>query len=251
MNKETININGLNISYYVEGEGENLIFLHGWGQNIESFAPVINILKQDYRIWAIDFPGHGQSQEPEEGLSIYQFEEILTKFIAEKEIKNPSLVGHSFGGRVAIIYSSKNENINKLILTGAAGIVPKKSLSFKFKVAHYKFMKALTLTPFYKQYRDDLLNNSGSADYKNASPVMKACLTKTVNEDLQYLMPQISAKTLLYWGENDEATPLEDGNRMNEIIPNSKLKVMPSSGHYAYLENYNDFIKEIVNFLKH
>ncbi len=251
MNKETININGLNISYYVEGEGHDLIFLHGWGQNVESFAPVINILKDDYRVWAIDFPGHGQSQEPNEGLTIYQFEEIVSKFIAVKQIIKPTLIGHSFGGRVSIIYASKNENIENVILTGAAGIVPKKSLAFKLKVAHYKFMKALTLTPLYRQYRDDLLNNSGSADYKNASQVMKECLIKTVNEDLQYLMPKIEAETLLYWGENDDATPIEDGHKMNELIPNSKLKIMPNSGHYAYLENYNDFISEIVAFLKH
>ncbi len=251
MNKETININGLNISYYVEGEGHDLIFLHGWGQNVESFGPVIDILKHDYRVWAIDFPGHGQSQEPETGMTIYEFEEIVSKFIADKEIKNPTLVGHSFGGRVSIIYAAKNENIDSVILTGAAGIVPKKSFSFKAKVAHYKFMKALTLTPLYRQYRDDLLNNSGSADYKNASQVMKECLIKTVNEDLQYLMSDIEVDTLLYWGENDDATPIADGQRMNELIPNSTLKIMPNSGHYAYLENSNDFISEIVSFLKH
>ncbi len=251
MNKSTININGLNISYFVEGEGHDLIFLHGWGQNVESFSPVINILKEDYRVWAIDFPGHGQSQEPNHGMTIYEFEEIVSKFIEAKEIIKPTLVGHSFGGRVSIIHAAKNENIDSIVLTGAAGIVPPKSLGFKAKVGHYKFMKALTLTPLYAQYRDDLLNNSGSADYKNASQVMKECLIKTVNEDLQYLMPNIEVPTLLYWGENDDATPVSDGHKMNELITNSTLKVMPNSGHYAYLENYHDFISEIVSFLKH
>ncbi len=250
MNKNTININGLNLSYYKEGEGKNLIFLHGWGQNIESFGPILELLKEDYCVWALDLPGFGQSQEPEVGMTIYEYEEIVSKFIEEQNIVNPTLVGHSFGGRISIIYASKNINIDKVILTGAAGIKPKRTMTYHAKVAHYKFMKFLTLTPLYRQYRDDLLNSSGSSDYKSASQVMKDTLIKVVNEDLQYLMGDIAVPAYLYWGENDDATPVEDGIKMNNLIENSELKIMPNSTHYAYLENYPDFVSEIVKFLE-
>lgn len=249
MIKNEININNINISYICEGVGEDIIFLHGWGQKVEAFGPIIELLKEDYRVWAIDFPGHGESSEPLEGLDIYENEDIVEKFIEKMQINKPTIVGHSFGGRVGIIYAAKNENINKLVLTGAAGIIPKRDFIYKYKVYHYKFMKLLTKTPLYSQYRDDLLNTSGSTDYKNASLVMKDTLIKVVNEDLQYLMPDIKCETLLYWGSVDEATPLSDGQTMNKLIEKSTLKVMKNSTHFAYLENYQDFVAEIVKFL--
>ncbi len=250
MNKYTKLIDGLNISYVCEGEGQDLILLHGWGQSAEAFEPILNILKADYRVWAIDLPGFGQSDEPNTGMDIYEYEQIVQKFIDEFKIVNPTLVGHSFGGRISIIYAAKNKNVNNIILTGAAGIKPKRTLEYRFKVAHYKWMKLLVKTPLYCQYREDLLNTSGSADYKNASQVMKDTLIKVVNEDLTYLLDKIEVPAYLYWGENDDATPVADGHKMEQLIGDSELKIMPNSGHYAYLENYNDFIKEIVEFLE-
>ncbi len=174
----------MDINYYCEGEGKNIIFLHGWGQSTESFGPILEILKADYKVWAIDLPGFGQSDEPAAGMDIYEYEEVVADFIEQLNIENPTLVGHSFGGRISIIYASKNENIDKVVLTGGAGIVPDRDATYKFKVAHYKFMKLLVKTPLYSQYRDDLLNTSGSEDYKNASLVMKDTLIKFLNEDL-------------------------------------------------------------------
>ncbi len=250
MNKYTKSINGLNISYAKAGSGENVIMLHGWGQSAEAFEPIFNILQEDYTVWALDLPGFGQSDEPKEGMDIYAYEEIVSKFIQENNISNPTLIGHSFGGRISIIYAAKNENIKQIVLTGAAGIKPKRTMGYHAKVIHYKWMKLLTRTPFYSQYREDLLNTSGSADYKNASQVMKDTLIKVVNEDLTHLLQQIEVPTYLYWGEVDDATPVKDGQKMNELIANSELKVIPGATHYAYLENYQDFIKEIVEFFE-
>ncbi len=250
MNKYTKLINGINISYACEGTGEPIILLHGWGQSAEAFEPIFNILKADYCVWAIDLPGFGLSEEPEFGMDIYDYEKVVDTFIKENNIINPTLIGHSFGGRISIIYAAKNRNIKNIVLTGAAGIKPKRTMEYRLKVLHYKWMKFLTRTPFYFQYRDDLLNTSGSSDYKNASLVMKETLIKVVNEDLTYLLSKIEVPSLLYWGENDDATPISDGYKMNNLIFDSELKIIPNGGHYAYLENYNDFIKEIVEFLE-
>ena len=246
---DKIVLKNLEINYECTGDGPDVILLHGWGQNIESFRPTIDFLKDNFRVWAIDLPGFGESQEPSYGFNIYEYENILSEFIKQNNIKNPTLVGHSFGGRIAIIYASRDNNINKLILTGAAGIKPRRSIFYQYKVLHYKFMKLLCKTPFYFQFKDDLISTSGSADYKSASPVMKSTLIKVVNEDLTYLLKQIQTKTLLYWGENDDATPIKDGEIMNRLIMNSDLVIIENAGHYAYLENNADFNEKIKAFL--
>ncbi|MGL5020995.1 MAG: alpha/beta fold hydrolase [Mycoplasmatales bacterium] len=246
---KNIIINGLNINYECLGKGNDIILLHGWGQSIEAFRPTVDFLKKKYKVWSIDLPGFGMSDEPLVGMDIYEYEKLLSSFIEINNIKNPILLGHSFGGRISIIYAAKNNNINKLILTGAAGIKPKRKFSYKFKVYHYKFMKFLCNTPFYFQYKNDLLSTSGSTDYKNASPIMKETLIKVVNEDLTYLLDKIECETLLYWGERDDATPLADGVKMSDLIPNAMITIVNGYGHFAYLENFQDFNDKIDDFL--
>jgi len=246
---EKIELKNLQINYECIGVGPDVILLHGWGQSIQAFRPTIDFLQGNFRVWTIDLPGFGESQEPISGLSIYDYEKILYEFIEQNKIINPTLIGHSFGGRIAIIYASRNENINKLVLTGAAGIKPRRSVVYRYKVMHYKFMKFLCKTPFYSQFKNDLLSTSGSTDYKNASSVMKETLIKVVNEDLTYLLDKIEVETLLYWGENDDATPIKDGEVMHKLIMKSELVTKENSGHYAYLENNSDFNEKLLGFL--
>ena len=89
---------------------------------------------------------------------------------------------------------------------------------------------------------------TGSADYKNASPVMREVLVKTVNEDLSECAKKIKAETLLIWGDNDTAVPLEHAKELNNLLENSDLIVLPGS-HYCYLENLHQVINILNNFL--
>lgn len=244
-------INNLTINYLHVGEGtETLIFLHGWGQTYDSFLPTINALKGHYNIYALDLPGFGESPTPSESMDIYQYTDVLKEFIATNEINNPTIIGHSFGGRMGIIYAALNSNINKLVLTGAAGIKPRRTKAYHFKVLHYKFMKLLCKTPFYFQYFDDLTANSGSDDYRNANEIMKETLIKVVNDDLTNLLELIDTPTFLFWGSHDEATSIEDGFKMHEKIKGSELYISKNNGHYAFLEDNSTFNTKLAEFLE-
>ncbi len=244
-----VNINGQKISYKTKGEGQPIVFLHGWGQNKESFDKSYDKFSQNFNVWALDLPGFGASGEPKDSYTIYDYNIILVEFIAVFKLQNPTLICHSFGGRIGIIYAANNSNLNRLIITGGAGIKPKKKMGDRFRVGHYKFMKFLCSTPFYYQHRDDLLATSGSSDYKKASPIMKQVLIKTVNEDLSYLLEEIEVPTLLYWGEDDDATPVQDAVLMERFIGNSKLIAVKGMGHFAYLENHEDFNEKVLQFI--
>ncbi len=241
-------INNKNLSYIEVGSGQNIIFLHGWGRTADDFMPLIESLGEKYHMYAVDLPGHGDSEEPEGDLTLDGMAEIIKQFIEINNIADPILVCHSFGARIAIKLATAGIVSNKLIFTGGAGI-EKKPISFKIKVLNYKFMKLLVKTPLYSQYREDLFANSGSADYKNASPVMKKVMSLAVSEDLSNVLTKINNQTLLYWGSADDATPLWHGEMMNERIKNSTLIVKEGLTHYAFLESADQFNEAVNQFL--
>lgn len=228
---------------------ELILFLHGWGQSKECFLSIINDLELKKDIIAIDLPGFGDSEEPgneslEENYITEYYADSVNEFLEQFTYDNIALVSHSFGGRISFWLANKNSKIKNMLLTGAAGIKPKRDLSYYFSVYGFKIQKFLLKTPFYSQYKDDVLKNSGSEDYKNASNMMKKVLIKTVNEDLKFLLGKIKQKVFLFWGEYDEATPIEDAYLMKKLIRNSELEVVKGT-HYAFLENQDEFIKKI------
>ena len=243
---------GSKLHYTLSGVGQPLFLLHGWGCSTEIWKAILPFLEERFRVINLDFAGFGLSDEPHTVWGVEEYTRSLEAICAEEGITNPILVGHSFGGRVSILFASRNKT-RKIILTDAAGVKPKRSLSYYRKVYTYKLMKRLAPIFLGRKRANDLINarraKSASADYNNASPMMRAILSKVVNEDLCHLMPKISAPTLLFWGENDTATPLSDAQRMEKLIPDAGLVVAKGSGHYAFLEQTPLFLRVLESFL--
>ena len=96
----------------------------------------------------------------------------------------------------------------------------------------------------------ELRRKTGSADYRNSSPMMRAVMSRCVNEDLKHVMPSIKASTLLVWGEKDTATPLKDAKYMESHIKDAGLVSFPGCGHYSFLDNPMGFRAVIQEFFK-
>ena len=209
-------------------------------------------LEERFHVINVDFAGFGQSDEPQEVWGVEEYTRSLEAIAKAEGVENPILVGHSFGGRVSIVYASRNKT-RKVILTDAAGVKPKRPLSYYRKVYTFKLLKWLAPMVLGKERAQELINKrrakAGSSDYNNASPRMRAILSKVVNEDLCHLMPKISAPTLLFWGENDTATPLADALIMEKLIPDAGLVKVAGAGHYAFLENTPLFLRVVESFL--
>lgn len=246
-----IDIDGQNVEYIKEGQGNNkILLLHGWGCNISTFNVITEYLKAFMEVYVIDFPGFGKSDELKEAWNVDEYTDLVQKFIEKLEIKEISLLGHSFGGRV-IIKLVNRENlkfkINKIVMIDTAGIkhTPKKTLKQRF----YK-----VVFPIIKKISPKLLNKIktkvGSQDYRNATPIMRDTLVKTVNEDLKDLIPNIKNSTLIIWGENDLATPYSDAVYLNEHIRDSGIVKIEGAGHYSFLENPYLVNKVLESFLK-
>ena len=112
-----IKIQDININYIVEGEGSPILILHGWGASIDTVRPIINILNNRYKVYALDLPGFGSSSEPKEAIDSFQYAEIVREFLKEMNIEKATFIGHSFGGKLSIILSSKYPDIfDKIVL---------------------------------------------------------------------------------------------------------------------------------------
>ena len=251
--EKNITINGLNFHYTVQGNGSPIVLMHGWGCNLTTLKSIEKIAAENHTVYNVDFPGFGESQEPNDVWGVEKYTQLIEEFIKLENIENPILLGHSFGGRVGILYSSRNQ-VKKLILVDAAGVKPRRSLKYYFKVYTYKMGKRLMPLIYGKdgaQKRiEEMRAKRGSSDYNNASPMMRAILSKVVNEDLKHCMPKIKAPTLLIWGENDTATPLRDAQIMEKLIPDAGLVSFPGCGHYSFLDNPFQFAAVLRSFLK-
>lgn len=250
---KTIEIDGVSLHYRDSGE-ESLrpvIIMHGWGCNVDTVASIENIFKGKMRVINVDLPGHGKSSEPSSVWGVEEFTSMMEKFISKLGLIKPSLIGHSFGGRISILLSSRGD-VDKVLLVDAAGIKPKRSLTYYWKVYSFKAMKNAVMLMCGKkkgtEIVDKLRGRKGSADYRNSSPMMRAIMSKCVNEDLKYAMPSIKAPVLLIWGEDDTATPLSDAITMKRLIPDSGLVSFPGCGHYPFLDNPFGFKAAVTSF---
>ena len=238
------NVKDINVNYIQYGKGKkNIVLLHGWGQNIEMMNPIGKKLENDATITVIDLPGHGASSEPNVAISIYDYCEIVKELLDKLKINKPIIVGHSFGGRIGIIYASRYET-EKLILLGAPCFKEKEKISFKVKL-----LKSLKKVPILNKFEGFAKKHMGSRDYRNASVIMRKILVNTVNEDLSSCAEKISCPTLLIWGDNDTEAPLEDAEKLEKIIKDAGLIVYEGGTHYAYLEFLNPVCNVIRTFI--
>lgn len=253
--EKDIEIEGLRVHYTETGDpkAEPVVILHGWGCNHTTVRSIASYLEDVKRVFCVDLPGHGLSDEPQEVWGTSEFSGLIGKFINTLGLQNPSLVGHSFGGRTSIHYATEN-GIKKLVLVDSAGITPRRSLRYYWKVYTYKATKKILMWLYGegkgKEKIEKAIKKKGSADYQAASPMMRAIMSKCVNEDLKHLLPEIKAPTLLIWGENDTATPLGDAKIMEKGIPDAGLVSFPGCGHYSFLDNPYQFRAVIRSFFE-
>ena len=253
--EKNISLKGLNINYDESGpsDGKPVVLMHGWGCNYTTVASIANALNGGMHVYNISLPGHGKSDEPTEAWGIEAYTGLIEEFIDKLGISDPVLIGHSFGGRIAILLSSRRQ-ISKIVLVAAAGIKPLRPLKYYIKVYSFKTAKKLLPILLGKKQGNALIEKwrgkAGSADYRNSSPTMRAVMSRCVNEDLKSVMPNIKASTLLIWGEEDKATPLSDAKTMERLIPDAGLVSFPGCGHYSFLDNPGQFRAVLHSFFK-
>ena len=144
-------------------------------------------------------------------------------------VETPHVIAHSFGCRVAVKMAAGDKDaFDKILLTGPAGVILKRGLSYRFKVKSYRLVKRFAPNFAEKKF--------GSEEYRTLSPIMKESYKKIVNEDLRADASNISNPVLIVEGEEDVTTPLSEAQAYLQCLQNGRLQGM-QGGHFAFAEH--------------
>ncbi|MBE5801169.1 MAG: alpha/beta hydrolase [Clostridiales bacterium] len=227
-----------------------VVLLHGWGCDGSVFSFLEREIVEQCTLLIIDFPGHGKSDEPPEPWGVPEYAQQMLSLLDELQLDRVYVVAHSFGGRVALeLATKKPELIEKLVITGGAGIKKQPSPEQMKRQAAFKRMNkilnAVKKVPFLAgladQLQTKLRQRYGSADYIRLNENMRKTFVKVISYDQLELLSQVKASTLLIWGSNDTETPLWMGQQMEKEIPDAGLIVFDGRGHFAFAEEWQRF----------
>lgn len=251
--ERSIKIDGLNVNYKIAGRGQPILILHGWGGSSESWTKVQELLSKKYLVIAPDLPGFGKTPSPPVGWSLERYVEFIEKFSQELDLGRITLLGHSLGGRIAIVYAVKYpQELERLILCGAAGIRHMR-LRHKIFLIIAKVANLIGSLPFIRRYRQRVRRLFYRAiqrtDYLEAEGVMKEIFLSVLSRNLRPMLSSITTSTLILWGEEDDYVPLKDAYIMKEEIADASLVTFPGIGHTPHKKIPEKLVREIETFL--
>lgn len=252
---QNIIINNCLVSYNISGQNsaagsQCLLFLHGWRSNKEVWGSVVHqvVKSSSYQVYTLDLPGFGASQIPKQVWGVGDYAEIVKGFIEKLDLKNITIVGHSFGGRVGIKLAAKYPVlISKLVLVDSAGFAMDSSRKNLIGTAA-KIVKPFFKLKFMQGLRAKIYKTIGAEDYL-ATPELQQTFVKVTQEDLSEDMKKIICPTLIITGENDMDTPVEFGQRMNFLILNSKFSILKNAGHFSFIDKPQEFASQLFDFI--
>lgn len=234
----------------------SVLILHGWGSCAKNWDKVKELLEKDgLRVLVPDLPGFGETPAPLTAWSVNDYVQWVKDFSGKNNLDQFFLLGHSFGGRIAIKFAVKYpEKLKGLILAAAAGITRRRSLKNFLFLSLAEIGNIIFSLPFVNKlkylFQRTIYKIAGSRDYLLAQGIMKEIIKNTINEDLKPCLSKINVKTLIIWGDKDKLTPVSDAYLMKREIKNSILEVLPDVGHRIRLEAPEILAEKVLNFIK-
>lgn len=229
----------------------DIIILHGWGLDGSRFAPLKKELeKHGVRVWAPDFPGFGTEKSPEIPFHLFEYVTFLHAFIKKHRIQSPGLIGHSFGGRVALKFDSLfPKSTSWIVLTGTPGYRSASSLKVFIAQSIAKVGKLLVSLPFVGNFKDSIAENYysliGAREYVRANGTMKETFKHVVAESFESYMKSLSVPCLLIWGDEDRMVPIRTAHKMLGTITGATLSIIKGYGHSVPYMNPVEFVKRM------
>jgi len=248
-----VRINDLDTHVTLLGEGRPVILLHGWGTSSESLTGIAKVLEDRFQVYAIDLPGFGWTPPPPVAWGTREYASHVGAFMDCAGIPCASVLGHSFGGRIALALAAQApQRVRSLVLVASAGIRPRRGPGYALKAAAARIGKRIFSFPAWGRLGERIVSavslRTGSRDYRNAGP-MRPTLVKVVNEDLSGLLSSIRVPTLIIWGDRDQEVPRSSMEIMAQRIPGSRLEVLQGAGHFPFVDMPDRFSQVVKEFL--
>jgi len=214
---------------FVERPGDappEVIDLHGWRRSRTDLLPAL----RGFSYASLDLPGFGHSPEPPPGSGSREYAALVAEVLTELTSEPCVLVGHSFGGRVAVCLAAEHpELVRGLVLTGVPLV---RSQSAGKPAFRYRVGRSLHRHGLLSDDRMEALRQRyGSADYRAASPVMRSVLVKLVAESYDDELRRLQCPTSLVWGARDTVVPVRVAEAAVAITPHAELSVIDDADH--------------------
>ncbi|MCX6134953.1 MAG: alpha/beta hydrolase [Ignavibacteriales bacterium] len=265
----------IQISYEVHGRGNStIVFLHGFGASVETWRDIQSRLARDNTLYFLDLKGFGLSSKPDDGkYSIDDEAEIVLAFLKSQNLHDVTLVGHSYGGAVCLFTYFKDRSshdggsITRLALIDAAAYVqsfPSFIGILRIPVINWIVMNLVPAQSrasyvLHRLFHDDarlsdekisrhaaFLNQPGSF---NSFVECAKQLVPANPDSISALIKTIEVPTLILWGADDPAIPVEQARRLHQDIRSSRLVVISQCGHVPHEEAPEESLKAILDFL--
>jgi pimeloyl-ACP methyl ester carboxylesterase len=264
-----IQIKSHKIRYIDSGSGIPLVFIHGFGSSIYSWRKNLDPISKHHRVCAPDLPGFGYSDKPlDADYSIDAYADFIIQFMDKLQIKKAVLVGHSLGGGIALLASLKYPSrVQALILlnTEAYPITPPLMLTVAKlpgirSIIHRAIGEWVVRISLKRSYYDHTLITDRLVDEyyrpfltENGKAVPIKVLQAMDFEKLKELprrYRRIRKKTLIIWGKEDRISRIHLAHKLKKDLRNSKLLIIPNSGHLVQEEKPEVVNRAILNFVR-
>lgn len=269
--EKRILIDGLDLCYTELGDPTKppLLLIHGLGSDLQIFRWNAREWAEHFHIFALDLPGHGQSEKPPIHYSLSLFQRIMKGFMARKRLQRTHLLGYSMGGLISTLFAANYpELVERLVLLAPAGY-----RSERTPVSTIKRMARVLQHPLYPLVRDSLFKKRFHSFYHRFTPEMDVLFEealaiserrdyfgwlKAVSQSLESILRnpgnpsygKVKIPTLILFGENDCIVPASCARKMARDIPNASVRLYPNCGHSLVVEQRDLVTEDVLSFLR-
>lgn len=257
-------VEGARVRFVDEGEGPPVVLIHGFASSLETWATVRPALRERHRVLAMDLKGFGWSDRPEGDYSPEAQARLVLALMDQRGIERAAIVAHSLGSSVALALAlMAPERVTRVALYDAYVYAEQRNTFFQW--ADADGLGEVLFSLFYDQRGDERiaiaffddrnLDQSlvEAAERAMDRPGTQAAALAAVRsmgfESREGRYGEIEAPVLLLWGREDRVTRLSSGERLQNQLPNARLRVYPRCGHFPMIEAVNPSRRDLLAFL--
>lgn len=247
-------VNDVELYYEIHGEGEPIIFSHGWMDNSSGWKSQIEFFSRKHKVVVYDQRGHGESDKPKKDYSIQTLSNDLFGLVKHLNLEKVTIIGHSMGGMTAQVFALDHpEKVSKLVLVGTTA-----KMAFSMRLQLWIMMNIFPYESFargaidtkYYEPSDQVIKEAMDRALKTPKyAAYECCIEFTKNYDIREKVSKIKAPTLIIVGEKDSVTPVEMSQFLNREIKDSKIHIMKNSKHMPMIDNSKRFDEIVDTFI--
>ena len=245
-------INDIELYYELHGEGEPIIFSHGWLEDCSIWGSQVESFAKNYAVILYDHRGHGRSDKPRGDYSVKVLSNDLYSLMQKLKLEKATLVGFSLGGMAALIFALEHPGkVSKLVLVGTTA---KMALTvhiirvLRYVTPYKTVARMVCKRRFYKPSKQIVEDELAKAMRVERYAAYECLKEFTKNYDIRDKVSKIEVPTLIIVGEKDKIN-LKASQYLNREIKGSELRIVSGSGHTVMVEKTEEFNQILEEFI--